>query len=215
MKKALVLVLAALVVLPGCGGRKKDKKDIQKGKKKTEMVAEVDMPLSGDEMNSFFDADASELTLLDDKEVAQEMACEEAKVADNDFDWARDEDSKDEFANVYFDFDRDAVRQDQESYIAQNIEYAKSVIARGETPVITIEGNSCSSAGSRSYNLALSNNRASVIADRFVAAGVARDNIKIVGRGQDNPALDAAGNPIAGSRDQQWPNRRVELKIYS
>ncbi len=218
MKKGLVLVLAALVVLPGCWGRKKDKQDTQKGKKNIELRAEVDMPVAGDEMNSYFDADANELTLLDDKDIAQELGVEEteqAVVAANDFDWAKEEGSKDSFANVYFDFDADGIRQDQEAYIAQNIEHAKAILARGETPVITIEGNACSSAGSRGYNVAISNNRASVVADRFVACGVARDNIKILGRGSDNPVLDANGNPVSGDRSQQWPNRRVELKLYS
>jgi outer membrane protein OmpA-like peptidoglycan-associated protein len=222
MKKVLALVLTALVVLPGCGGRKKNKATTSKdSKKKTEVVAEVNMPLnSDDEMKSYFDADASELTLVDDKQATPDVVkaeapkVEETKVAENDFTWTKEEASKD-FANVYFDFDKEGVRQDQEVAVTKDIEHAKSVIARGETPVITVEGNACSSAGSRSYNLALSTNRAAVVADRFVAAGVDRENIKIVGRGQDNPALDAQGNPVSGSREQQWPNRRVEVKLYN
>ncbi|MFC1845638.1 OmpA family protein [Candidatus Dependentiae bacterium] len=235
MKKNFLWVLAILVLLPGCWGKKKSKKT-SKGHKKVALQSEVDIPLA-EEISSYFDEDISEFTLLDDDfldddfEVAQRFDNVEETIQDapenfddqqvaldnldDDFFWIEDVDVEQEaFKTVYFNFDEYDVRTDQEDFINQNIDLAKKMIERGETPVIAIEGNSCSAAGSRTYNLALSNNRAEVVADRFVANGIPRENIKIVGRGVDNPTLDETGNPIIGDKDQQWPNRRVDVKVY-
>ena len=50
------------------------------------------------------------------------------------------------------------------------------------------------------------------MADVFVAAGVDRSAIKIVGRGQECPAM-INGKAINGSREQRAPNRRVEVRV--
>ncbi len=230
MNKSFLWVLAIVLALPGCFG-KKDKKETRKGKKKTAMHVEVDIPVVDEEIKNYFDDDVDEFALLEDNEEDFDAetiadldldidldALEQASAdeLDDDFFWVEDVDEpEDSFKNLYFAFDKSDLKEDQEEYVAQNIEYAKELIERGESPTITIEGHSCSSAGSRSYNLAISNNRADVVASRFVADGIPRESIKIVGRGQDVPALDLDGNPIAGDSTQQWPNRRVEIKVYS
>ena len=228
MKKSFLWVLAVLLVLPGCFGGK-DKKKTRKGKKKTELHAEVDIPVVDEEIKSYFDNDVDEFAegdaeILDIETVADldlDMeidALEQASAddLDDDFFWIEDIDEpKDSFKNVYFEFNKQDLKEDQEEYIAQNIEMAKDLIDQGESPMITVEGHACGSSGSRSYNLAISNNRAESVASRFVADGVPRECIKVVGRGQDVPAIGVDGNPVEGDRNQQWPNRRVEIKVYS
>jgi len=51
-----------------------------------------------------------------------------------------------------------------------------------------------------------------VLQDRLVAAGVARNSVKIVGRGQEVPAV-VSGKIVTGSRDQQALNRRDEIRV--
>ncbi len=224
MKKLLALLVAAVVMLPGCGGEKTK----PKAKKKTKVTAQVDIPVAEDTMKSFFDEDVNEFALLDEQEsvedlekAQQELLSETeqavADVLDDDFFWIDDIDvqEEDSFKKVYFEFDKSQVNEDQEEYIQHNIELAKRLMEEGANCTITIEGNACSSAGSRAYNLAISNNRAEAVAKRFVANGVPRQNIKVVGRGTDKPVLDEEGNPIAGDKDQQQPNRRVEIIVYS
>ena len=77
---------------------------------------------------------------------------------------------------------------------------------------MVIEGHSCHSAGSAVYNLALSEKRAKALADRLVAGGVPSQNIKVVGRGQEVPAV-VEGKAVTGDRKEQAPNRRDEVRV--
>ena len=78
--------------------------------------------------------------------------------------------------------------------------------------VLVIDGHACHSAGSRAYNLALSERRAKVLADLMIEAGIPADCVKIVGRGDEMAAL-VNGKPVDGDREQQWPNRRDEIHV--
>lgn len=227
MKKLCVLTVVMLLSLPGCWGGKNKKKD-DSGKKMA-LRSEVDIPVVAEDIKSRFDDDVNEFALIDDEAIDADWEREEdssraleAATADavdqaDDFSWVVEDivEEKDSFKTVYFGFDKQDITEDQEKYVGQNIEKAKQMIAAGGSPKITIEGNACSSAGSRTYNLAKSNNRAQVVADRFIANGVPRENISIVGRGQDNPSLNEEGDPLIGNREDQWPNRRVEIKVYA
>jgi len=69
---------------------------------------------------------------------------------------------------------------------------------KGVKATVIIEGHACHSAGSAIYNLALSENAAKVLADRLVDAGISRGQIKIVGRGNQFPAIKD-GKPVTGT----------------
>ena len=186
------------------------------------------------------DLNLGEFVLVEDAEVEQEsdtsidtninidVASEEntelmEKVANtlnldeqdlDDFSWVHEIADKEEtFEKCHFKFDRYSVEASEEEKIEENIKLAKKVIDEGGEPTIVIEGHSCHSAGSMTYNLVLSEKRAKVIADRFVAAGVPAENIKIVPRGQECPEKDEFGHEVTGSRDAQWPNRRGEVRV--
>ncbi|MCK5632633.1 OmpA family protein, partial [bacterium] len=169
MKKYLSLFIAAILLLPACGWSSKSKSS-RKAKQKTEMqTAQVDIPVVSDEITSYFDEDVNEFELesvqaeMPDFEAIDESEIEQAALdsLDDDFFWIEESDEKkDSFKNVYFDFDKEDVEKDQEEYISHNVEVAQKLIEEGENPTITIEGHACSSAGSRAYNLAISNNRA-------------------------------------------------------
>jgi len=235
MKKLCALTVVMLLSLPGCGGMggygkttKKSDKTTKKGKK-VAFQSDVDIPVMAEDIKSRFDDELNEFALVEDEAIDAQWETEgyssralEAATADavdqsDDFSWVVEDavEKEESFKNVYFDFDADGIREDQEECVNRDIEKAKRMIVADESAKVTIEGNSCSSAGSRIYNLAKSNSRAQVVADRFVANGIPRENISIVGRGQDNPSLDKEGNPVMGGRADQWANRRVEVKVYA
>ena len=230
MKRNFALFMAVLILLPGCWGRKKDKK-VQKN---TETVAFnqedssfVDIPMVEEQVRAYFDDDVDQFALLEDDFDNEDLGMlDDITIAEieeslsesieDDFFWVEDIDSEGrEFKTVYFNFDKHSIKSDQEEYVTKNVELIKEMIAAGESPEVIIEGNACSSAGSRSYNLAISNSRAEIVAKRFADSGISQDIYKVVGRGQDNPVIAENGEPVSGSRDQQWSNRRVEVRIYS
>ena len=58
----------------------------------------------------------------------------------------------------------------------------------------------------------MSERRAKAVADLFVAAGVDRSVIKVVGRGQECPMI-INGKVVNGNREEREPNRRVEVRV--
>lgn len=224
IKKGSLLLLALLIVVPGC--RKKGHTSAKK--KSNDMYSQVDMPVSGNN-NEFELADENVRSFFEDADIDDlqddfvALAPQDAGMAvdaqhdRHDFAWASE--NTGDTQPVYFDFDKYAVRADQVPAVEKDIAYAKKTLASdsvdGANPVMVIEGHACHSAGSDVYNLALSEKRAKVVADRFVGSGVSRENIKVVGRGSHVPAI-MNGREVTGDRAQQAPNRRVEVHaIYS
>ncbi|MGB8367231.1 MAG: OmpA family protein [Candidatus Babeliales bacterium] len=242
MKKCIFLTLAMLISLPGCWRKKsKMKNEPQKiaMQNEVDVFSSIDIPLAQDGTNeeetnialndndsdtvrSFFDEEIGEFESSEELSIAMNAETEEKEQALEKFSWvdaAVKENDEEEFKAIYFSWDSDEVHAEQAESVAYDIGQTKEELKvsqkTGIEPTIVIEGHSCHAAGSPAYNLALSEKRAKKIADRFVDAGIDRNNIKIVGRGQDAPAI-VDGEKITGSREEQWPNRRVEVRmIYS
>lgn len=214
MKKQLAFfTILMLLSLPGCGKKKKTQAPART------MQTEVDIPVAHDEsMRSFFDGDVGEFALAED---ATKNGSITTQPSDQDFAWIEEsnKNSADSFKVVYFDFDSFNIREDQKDHLKHNIELAKKkleacdgALGNDQKPTIVIDGHSCHSAGSHIYNLALSEKRAKVLADKFVEEGIPSECIKIVGRGMEMPAL-VDGKPVDGDREHQWANRRDEMRI--
>lgn len=201
----LACVTLMVVALPGCGGKKSLPEKNIKLSKNAEF-SNVNIPLEDNIQASNLSQDVEEFV-----EVAQ------AQEQSNDFAWVN-EDQKGTFKNVYFDFDQYSVQPEQQNQIDYDIDQVKKSLTQAaennEDKVVVVYGNSCHSAGSRTYNLALSEKRAKAVADHFVAAGIAKENIKVVGRGQEVPVV-IDGKSVTGSREEQWPNRRVEVAVIN
>jgi len=187
------------------------------------------------------DINLGEFVLVEDAEVTQEAAAQDQVTQDidlnanidstgevskvdneinltegdlDDFSWVKEVECEDgSFKKCHFNFDQHKVGEDQEKIIQENIDLAKDLLAKGDNPTIIIEGHSCHSAGSMTYNMVLSEKRAKAVSDRFVAAGIPAENIKIVPRGQEVPEKDEFGNAITGSKDDQLLNRRAEVRV--
>lgn len=199
--RSAVFLLSLLVVVAGCG--KKNKKAVVKSN--DEISKNIDIPVAGDAA-SFFDEDLGEYTLAEEQGLGNKV----------DSDFTFEDADKQGYKTVYFDFNNYSLRQDQEENVAFDMARIKQSLtdaqAKGVTPVVIVEGHACHSAGSATYNLALSEKRAKVLSDRLVAEGIALESIKIVGRGKELPAM-VDGKPCTGDREQQWPNRRDEVRV--
>lgn len=182
-----------------------------------------------DTIQSFFEEETGEFESKDDLDIAidndniamgNDNIEEQKDFQDSleEFSWVEDtkEAEEEEFKAVYFDFDGKEVRADQEASVTSNVQQIKQELKIAEKtgiePTLVVEGHACHSAGSPSYNLALSEKRAKQVSDRFVDAGIERDSIKVVGRGQDVPAI-INNEKVTGSREEQWANRRVEVRV--
>lgn len=109
--------------------------------------------------------------------------------------------------NIYYDFGRTGVKQDQTNYLDDNIKIIKNLIDKNYT--IVLAGHACDTKGS-SYerNMTISSERPQIIADKLVASGIDSKNIKVVGWGSEMKIV-----PF-GDKLQQAPNRRVEFYAY-
>jgi outer membrane protein OmpA-like peptidoglycan-associated protein len=227
MQKNLLLVLLAAVAIPGCT-KQKDKKN--KGKRKSDTYASIDIPLAQDvdvddileqpTVLSFFEDDEDDD--LDDMPTIEEiefvMSDEQEPVFVEEpvqqLVW-QEEEKEEEFKSIYFDFDGYDVRQDQEDALVHDLTRIKETLDDDENPAtVIIEGHACHSAGSPAYNVALSEKRAKVIADTLASKGVDTEHVKVVAYGQERPAV-VDGKVVTGSREEQWKNRRVEVKVIN
>jgi peptidoglycan-associated lipoprotein len=84
--------------------------------------------------------------------------------------------------DVYFDYDTDAIRPDQQSSVQGDAQFL------GQHPNIqfTVEGH-CDERGSTEYNLALGDRRASAVKNALIQAGVAAARVKTISYGKEKP----------------------------
>ncbi len=84
--------------------------------------------------------------------------------------------------SVYFDFDKSAIKPDQERAITDNGKLASTY----SSDYVTIQGN-CDERGSREYNLALGQRRADAVKQRLVLIGVPAGRIETISFGKEKP----------------------------
>ena len=101
---------------------------------------------------------------------------------------------------VFFDFDRSNLTPRAQAVVKEAGDVAKA----GRYARITCTGHT-DTAGSNSYNLALSLRRANTVKDALVREGVAANSIAVVGRGEEQLLVQTRD----GVREPQ--NRRVEI----
>ena len=72
---------------------------------------------------------------------------------------------------------------------------------------VVLQGHACPFAGSREYNIMLSENRSKQIKEYFVQHGIPADKLKVVGFGFEKPIVRY------GNMEQHAVNRRVEYQV--
>ncbi len=109
-----------------------------------------------------------------------------------------------EAKNIYFDFDKFNIRNDQVSNVSHDADLFKSEANSDYT--IKAEGN-CDEWGTDEYNYALGLKRGKSVKDALVDRGVAENRIVIVSYGESNPVCTEK------TKECWQQNRRVEFKL--
>src|SRR6056300_169823 len=104
---------------------------------------------------------------------------------------------------VLFGFDSYELTSDAKSILDNQA----SFLASNPSVRITIEGH-CDERGTREYNLALGESRASATRDYLVAQGVNPARIKIISYGKERPA-------VIGSNEDAWRYNRRAVSVIN
>ncbi len=104
--------------------------------------------------------------------------------------------------DVFFDFDKSNVRDDQKAALTANVAWLKS----NSGVKLTVEGH-CDERGTAEYNLGLGERRAKAVKDYLVAAGIAANRIATISYGKERPF-------VLGHDESAWKwNRRGHMVI--
>ena len=104
---------------------------------------------------------------------------------------------------VLFGFDSYELTSEAKSTLAKQANF----LAANPSVRITIEGH-CDERGTREYNLALGESRASATRDYLVAQGVNPARIKIISYGKERPA-------VIGSNEDAWRYNRRAVSVIN
>jgi peptidoglycan-associated lipoprotein len=105
-------------------------------------------------------------------------------------------------ADVFFDFDRSEIRDQDRAALTKNADALK----RFDFLRITVEGH-CDERGTVEYNLALGERRAKAAYDYLVSLGVPAERLKTVSYGKEVPVCQA-------SNEDCWQrNRRAHFTV--
>jgi peptidoglycan-associated lipoprotein len=106
--------------------------------------------------------------------------------------------------DVFFDYDKAAIRDDQKAALSENVAWLKA----NPAAKITIEGH-CDERGTAEYNLGLGERRAKAAKDYLIAAGIPADRISTISYGKERPF-------VLGHDESAWKwNRRGHFVITS
>ena len=197
--KKLSLVILLSLVLPGCLF-KKDGVELDKKSKKSNGKSLAYSKGGKRDEGKFFDESVEAFVLEEDDgsgvTLSKFDAAEEMRLARADVSGA----AKDSFEKIYFDFDKQNIRPDQEPTLAYDVQRAKEVAPKAK---IIVAGHSDSHFVSEAYNIAKSELRARAVAKEIEKAGVPRSKISVIGYGDKKPAVAVSG--------KEERNRRVEI----
>jgi peptidoglycan-associated lipoprotein len=104
---------------------------------------------------------------------------------------------------VFFDFDKSVVKPEGQQTLQRQAEWLK----RYPNVTITIEGH-CDERGTREYNLALGDRRATAVSRALVALGVQANRVKTISYGKERPA-------VLGSNDAAWAQNRRGVTVIN
>jgi len=151
--------------------------------------------------------------LSQDEEYLKELDELEEDWEDPELLALEEEISKEEEYNlktVHFEINKHQVKEEDEILLEENIETAKRAITKGKS--ITILGHCCQ-LGEASFNMPLSERRASSIKAQLVKNGIPENRIKVIGMGQENPLVWSENLNKEELIIELQPNRRAEFII--
>ena len=116
--------------------------------------------------------------------------------------------SKDEFQQVvgdrvFFDFDKSVIKPEGQTTLQRQADWLK----RYPNYSITIEGH-CDDRGTREYNLALGERRATAVRNALVALGIPANRMKTISYGKERPA-------VLGDNEAAWAQNRRGVTVLN
>ncbi len=211
-KKIAILLAAILSVAPGCKKRFKktplpEVQDVA-GKKIEVKTVSNDPAAFDEDLDDFVFVSEEETNPFDtamsnDENSVQETTLEAEVEPEEESQALRAH--KKSLKTIYYGFDKYVVASDQKGSVEHVSSRIKTTLKKNPKAQFVVEGHACHSAGSDSYNLALSNRRGQNIIDCLNKNGISRRSLKLVGRGSEMPIV------AEGSLEEQAPNRRVEI----
>lgn len=149
------------------------------------------------------DAGAVDETGAAPADEAERRDADQWREAEAGADGRRDEDVLgDRLDPIYFDFDRSAIRPDQQAVMEANARWLRD---HPDVRVL-VEGH-CDERGTREYNLALGDRRANSARQFLISLGIDPSRIDTISYGEERPA-DPGHNETAWAR-----NRRAEFLV--
>jgi peptidoglycan-associated lipoprotein len=104
---------------------------------------------------------------------------------------------------VYFEFDRSDITPEAQAILEKQADWLK----RYQNVTVTVEGH-CDDRGTREYNLALGNRRASAVKRLLVSMGVAGNRVAVISYGKERPI-------VVGDNEQAWAQNRVAITVIN
>ena len=104
---------------------------------------------------------------------------------------------------VYFDYDRSDIKPEGRQTLQRQADWLKKYA----NVTITVEGH-CDERGTREYNLALGERRATAVKKMLAALGVPANRISTISYGKERPA-------VVGSNEAAWAQNRRGVSVIN
>jgi peptidoglycan-associated lipoprotein len=104
---------------------------------------------------------------------------------------------------VFFNFDQSDLSAEAQATLDRQANWLKKYA----TAKVTVEGH-CDERGTREYNLALGERRATAVKNYLVATGVAANRVSTISYGKERPA-------VVGSNEAAWAQNRRGVTVVS
>jgi peptidoglycan-associated lipoprotein len=104
---------------------------------------------------------------------------------------------------VFFDFDKSDIKPEGRTTLQRQAEWLKKY----PNVTVTVEGH-CDDRGTREYNLALGERRATAVKKMLVALGVSANRVSTISYGKERPA-------VVGDNEQAWAQNRRGVTVVN
>ena len=104
---------------------------------------------------------------------------------------------------VFFDYDRSDIKAEGRQTLQRQADWLKKYA----NVTITVEGH-CDERGTREYNLALGERRATAVKKMLVALGVPANRVSTISYGKERPA-------VVGSNEAAWAQNRRGVSVIN
>jgi peptidoglycan-associated lipoprotein len=104
---------------------------------------------------------------------------------------------------VFFDYDKSEIKPEGRQVLQRQADWLKKY----SNVTLTVEGH-CDERGTREYNLALGERRATAVKKMLVALGVAPNRVSTISYGKERPA-------VPGSTEAAWAQNRRGVTVVN